>query len=345
LEDGQEIRVDELGRSESDSLHVVQIRTKEEPHAYDRNDLVAILKRGEGTLFLGSRKMRLVPGSIVYIPKGITHSFINKSPRPAVALVVFSPPLGAAEPEPPTPVPSAGNIQGGPILDLTQELVEGIPLFPGGVPFRKEAVARFEKEGYLAYRLELGEHTGTHLDAPAHFWAGGQAAHEISPEQMIGPGICVSIVKKVEKDPDAVLDVKDLMEWEKSNGSIPAGAHLLIQTGWSSRWPDEKAYRNSDPKGKMHFPGISPQGARLLVDRRAVAVGIDTLSIDPGASTQFEAHRILSRANIVILENLNNLDRLPAKGFTLVAAPLKIRGGSGGPARVLAIFSREEEQR
>lgn len=225
------------------------------------------------------------------------------------------------------------------VLDLTQELSEETPVYPGGVPFQKEEVAGFETAGYLAHRLTLGEHTGTHVDAPAHFSQGAAAIADLSAEQLVAPGVVIAVEKKAAKDPDYALDRRQILNWEASHGGrLPAGAVVLVRTGWGNRWPDEAAYRNADEQGVMHFPGVSPEAAELLAKRGAAGVGIDTLSIDPGISTDFQAHKALAAAGILVIENLAGLEALPDSGFTLVVAPLKVQGGSGAPARVLAIL-------
>ncbi len=228
------------------------------------------------------------------------------------------------------------------MVDLTQELSEESPIFPGGVHFKKEEIATFERGGYLAHRLTLGEHTGTHVDAPIHFNPKGLGIGEIPADRLVGPGVRVSVEERAVDDPDALVEPEDFMEWEERHGPIPQGAVVLIQTGWASRWPDEGTYRNADEKGTMHFPGLSPTAAGWLVERKVAVVGMDTLSIDPGSSRQFRAHEILSQAGILIIENLTGLGQLPEAGFTVVVAPLKIRGGSGSPARVLAILERRQ---
>lgn len=228
------------------------------------------------------------------------------------------------------------------VIDLSHELSEEIPTFPGGIPLRVDPVATFEQAGYFANALSLGEHTGTHVDAPIHFHQDRLSVDELLPDQLIGPGIVIAIEPNTSANPDAMLDLEDLARWEQAYGRIPAGGLVLIHTGWGTRWPDEAAYRNADDQGLMHFPGLSPGAARLLIDRRIKAVGIDTLSIDRGTSARFDAHKILAEANVIVMENLTNLDELPVSGFTVVVAPLKIRGGSGSPARVLAILGNTE---
>lgn len=227
------------------------------------------------------------------------------------------------------------------VVDLTQELSEEIPVFPGGAPFRKSRAADFHRDGYFAQRLQMGEHTGTHVDAPIHFDEGALDISEIPPDRLLGPGVKVSFWKKVLEDPDAAVTSTDLRDWEKIYGKIPEWAVVLIETGWERRWPSQTDYPNVDRHGRLRFPGLSEEAALLLVERGVTAVGIDTLSIDPGLSTEFKAHKVLAKARILVIENLTNLRLLPERGYTVVVAPLKIEGGSGAPARVLAFLDEE----
>jgi kynurenine formamidase len=147
---------------------------------------------------------------------------------------------------------------------------------------------------------------------------------------------------KCELDADYQVSAEDFAGWEREHGQIPAGAILILRTGFGRRWPDRQTYMGTDERGagavaKLHFPGLHPEAARRLVANRQVkAVGLDTPSIDTGQSTLFESHRILFDKNIPAFENLANLDRLPAKGFYVIALPMNIKGGTGGPLRVVA---------
>jgi kynurenine formamidase len=136
--------------------------------------------------------------------------------------------------------------------------------------------------------------------------------------------------------------VEDIRSWEKAHGRIPDGAIVLVLTGWGQFWPHKKKYLGTDKPGDvdhMHFPGFSREVTEFLVNERAVdAVGIDTASLDYGQSKDFIVHRILGGANKPGLENVANLDRLPPKGATLMAFPMKIKGGSGGPVRIIALL-------
>jgi kynurenine formamidase len=142
------------------------------------------------------------------------------------------------------------------------------------------------------------------------------------------------------------VQAADFQAWEKTNGSIPKDAIVLLRTGYGKYWPDRKKYMGTDERGaqavpKLHFPGLHPEAARWLTQHRAIkAIGLDTASIDYGQSTLFESHRALFEKNVPAFENLANLDQLPAKGFYLIALPMKIKGGSGGPLRVIAILDK-----
>ena len=144
------------------------------------------------------------------------------------------------------------------------------------------------------------------------------------------------------RDADYRLTSARVEEWEAAHGRIPARAIVLLRTGWASRWPDQERYRNMDAHSVMHFPGFSVDAAKLLIARGAVGLGIDTLSVDYGPSKNFEVHRVDLPAGLYNLENLANLDQLPASGAYLIVAPIKIEGGSGGPVRVFAILPEQK---
>jgi kynurenine formamidase len=193
---------------------------------------------------------------------------------------------------------------------------------------------------YSAYSFCAPEHGGTHIDAPIHFAESGLTVDRIPPEKLVGPAVVVDVAAKAEKDHDYLVTVQDIEAEEKSHGAIPRGAIVLLRTRWAKRWPHRKAYFGDDKPGdasNLHFPGLSPDGAKLLVRRGISGVGLDTPSIDYGPSTDFMAHRILMGAGIYALENLSELDSVPARGATLYALPMKIGGGSGAPVRVIAV--------
>jgi kynurenine formamidase len=197
---------------------------------------------------------------------------------------------------------------------------------------------------YSAHRFRAAEHGGTHVDAPIHFAEGGSAVDAIALERLIAPAVLVDVSSACARDADHAVDVAELVAWEAANGAIPAGSIVLLRTGFGRRWPDRARYlgsaeRGADAVAKLHFPGLGAEAARWLAEeRRIAAVGIDTASIDPGQSLRFEAHVALFEREIPAFENLAGLDALPATGFRVVALPMKIRGGSGAPLRIVAIL-------
>ena len=225
------------------------------------------------------------------------------------------------------------------VQDLSQQIDEDSPFWPGGVPFKKIVIADY-KQGFKMHKFEMGENIGTHIDAPSHFIKDTRGIDKISPFELFGEGILMNIEDKVLKNSDYSLSVDDIKEWEEQNGEIPEGSIILINTGWWRRWVDIEMYRNTDSKKIMHFPGVSHYAADFLVSERNIkGIGIDTLSLDPGISNDFSAHKIILGAGKYIIENLGNLDKLPPKGFKIFIGVIKIREGTQAPARVLAILN------
>lgn len=195
---------------------------------------------------------------------------------------------------------------------------------------------------YSSYTYSAPEHGGTHLDAPVHFSEGKLSSDQIPLRQLTGRAVVIDVSEQATRNRDYQISAEDLQSWEKINGAIPDSAILLFRTGYGKFYPDRAAYFGTDVRGpeaipQLHFPGISPQAAEWLVSNRTVrAVGLDTPSLDYGQSKDFLTHRTLMERNIVGFENLANLDQLPVKGAFVVALPMKIVGGSGGPLRIMA---------
>jgi kynurenine formamidase len=195
---------------------------------------------------------------------------------------------------------------------------------------------------YSAYSYSAAEHGGTHLDAPVHFAKGRHTVDEIPLDQLMGNGIVIDVTSQCATNPDYQVGVKDFENWEQRNGRIAPATIVFLRTGFGKRYPDRKSYLGTDERGadavaKLHFPGLDPAAARWLTQNRSIkAIGLDTASIDYGQSTLFESHRILFEKNIPAFENVANLDQLPVKGFSVIALPMKIKGGSGGPLRIVA---------
>ena len=242
----------------------------------------------------------------------------------------------------------ASGDQTGRIIDLTHAFDSETIFWPTEEGFVLEkGTEGVVEQGYYytANRFRTAEHGGTHIDAPIHFHAGGWTVDEIPLDRLVGAAILVDVSEICAEDPDHRVSVSDFEAWEKQHGRIPSASIVLIRTGFGRFWPDRKAYLGTDERGasavaKLHFPGLHPDAARWLIDERQIhAVGLDTASIDHGPSKQFETHRALFAANVPAFENLAGLDELPPVGFSVVALPIKIRGGSGGPLRAIAILT------
>jgi kynurenine formamidase len=237
------------------------------------------------------------------------------------------------------------DLSAGRWVDLSHEYSADTLYWPTAEGFSKQTVFEGETEGgwwYTAYDIATAEHGGTHIDAPVHFAEGRQTVDQVPLYRLIAPAIVIDVREASAANPDYQVSPGDIEAWESVHGEIPPGAILLFNTGYAQRWPDAEAYMGTAERGPeavalLHFPGIHPDTARFLVRHRSVAsVGIDTPSIDYGQSTDFMTHRILFEHDIPGFENLANLDALPASGALLVALPMKIKGGSGGPLRAVA---------
>jgi kynurenine formamidase len=219
------------------------------------------------------------------------------------------------------------------------------PTSPGG--FRLDQLAFGQTPGgyfYSAYAFSTPEHGGTHLDAPIHFAAGGLTADRVPLEQLVAPAVVIDVSAKAAADPVYRLTREDVIAFERAHGRIARGTIVLLRTGWSARWPDRLAYFGDATPGdasRLRFPSYGAEAATLLVRERGVAaLGVDVASIDYGPSTDFAVHRIASAANVPGFENLTGLDDLPATGALVIALPMKIEGGSGGPLRAIALVPR-----
>ena len=232
-------------------------------------------------------------------------------------------------------------------IDLTYEFSEETIYWPTSTTFKKETVyeGHIEKGFYYsAYKFSTAEHGGTHIDSPVHFYEGRNSVDQIPIKQLVGEAVVVDVSKNALSDPDYEVCVQDLVSWESKHGKIPDRSILLLKTGYGKFWPDRTKYIGTDKLGEgavkdLHFPGLHPEAAKWLVSNRNInAVGIDTAGIDRGQSTHFGSHVILFEANIPAFENVANLDKLPTKGAIVFALPMKIKGGSGGPLRIIAHY-------
>ena len=229
------------------------------------------------------------------------------------------------------------------VIDLGWSLNDKNPYWPAPdyEPFHLKTIATIEKNGVLSKAFFCPEHLGTHLDAPNHFEKNQPAVDQIEPANLFAHGVVIDITAATGADADYRLTKGDVADWEKVNGPIPDGAAVLLHTGWGRHWNNYPRYKNQDAAGKMHFPGYSAEAATFLVEERRVkGLGIDTLSIDYGLSKDFVVHHIVNGAGRYGLENLAHLEQLPPRGFYLIAAPIKIETGSGGPVRLFAILKK-----
>lgn len=237
-------------------------------------------------------------------------------------------------------VPGKGNW-----IDLSHDFSAQTIYWPTAKAFRLDVVsAQVTPAGYYyaANNFSAAEHGGTHLDAPIHFAEGKWTTDQIPIERLIGQAIVVDAQSGADSSADYRVDQAAINRWEREHGAIPSGSIVLFRTGWARRWPDRAAYLGTLRTGPeavpdLHFPGIDSAAAQWLVDRKVKAVGIDTPSIDYGQSSSFPTHRVLFASNIPAFENVANLHQLPARGSFVVALPMKIQGGSGGPLRIVAL--------
>src|SRR6266571_8828127 len=231
-------------------------------------------------------------------------------------------------------------------VDLTYPFDSTTIYWPTAKPFRLEVVSAQRTPAgyyYAANNFAAAEHGGTHLDAPAHFAEGKHTTDQIPITQLAGAACVIDVSRQAEADRDYRITAADLAAWEQAHAPIPEGAIVLFRTGWGSRWPDRARYLGTTNTGsaavpELHFPGIDASAARGLVARKVRAVGIDTPSIDYGQSHTFDTHQTLFAADIPAFENVAHLSALPATGAFVIALPMKIRGGSGGPLRIVAVI-------
>jgi kynurenine formamidase len=260
----------------------------------------------------------------------------------AVLALLAGGPLAA---QPPRPAPDLATAE---VVDLTHPFDEKTLYWPTSPStFQLTKLAEGKTAGgffYAANAFCTPEHGGTHLDAPIHFAQGGRTADQVPVRQLIAPAVVIDVSRQAAADPDYRLTAADVQSWEKRNGPVPAGAIVLLRTGWSARWPDRKRYLGDDRPGdasQLHFPSYGKEAAELLVrERKAGALGVDTASIDHGPSKDFIVHQVAAAAQVPGLENLADLEKLPETGAWIVALPMKIAGGSGGPVRVVALLGR-----
>jgi kynurenine formamidase len=230
-----------------------------------------------------------------------------------------------------------GHKRGGRVVDLTHTFTAGFPVYTGNPPARR-TLASIDPDGFYKQEWTFDEHSGTHMDAPGHFVAGGRFTPDLRASELILPIVVIDIAKRAASDPDTVVNAQDLRRFESRHGRIPHGALVAMDSGWAKKVGDAAAFKGG-PAGDYHFPGFGDEAIEFLLDRRkAAAIGVDTLSLDNGPSTTFSVHVNWLKEDNFGLENLNNLDKLPARGATAIVGVIPWEEGSGGPARVLATY-------
>jgi kynurenine formamidase len=225
------------------------------------------------------------------------------------------------------------------IIDLTHTLNDSSPNWEGTAqsPFQARELGNLARDGYYSRVFSTQEHYGTHLDAPAHFAAGAWTLDQIPVERLVRPLAVVDVRQKVSGNADYEVSVEDIAAWEQAHGEVPSGAVVLVHTGWDQHWNSQERFRNELSDGLTHYPGFSLAAAEFLVrSRDVVGLGIDTMSVDIGATTTYPVHVFTSQHGIYHLENVANLAQVPPAGAIVMVAPIKLENGSGGPARVLA---------
>jgi kynurenine formamidase len=230
-------------------------------------------------------------------------------------------------------------------IDLSHDFSSQTIYWPTAKPFELEVVSAERTPAgyyYAANNFSAAEHGGTHLDAPIHFAEGKWTTDQIPIERLVGQAVVLDVQPGADSSADYRVDHAAISGWEKKHGPIEPGSIVLFRTGWARRWRDRAAYLGTSRTGReaasdLHFPGIDSAAAQWLADRKVKAVGIDTPSIDYGQSSSFPTHRLLFASNIPAFENVANLQRLPPRGSFVIALPMKIKGGSGGPLRIVAL--------
>lgn len=225
------------------------------------------------------------------------------------------------------------------VIDLTHLFSASLPVYPGYKPLQIRQRFSVARDGFAANEVTFDEHTGTHVDAPSHFVVGATSADRLPVDRLIAPLVVISIADRAGRNPDTLVSVDDLVQWEKRHGRMPPGALVAMHSGWDARVTSTDRFLNRDAKGTLHAPGFSEQAARFLVGERDIcAAGVDTLSLDAGAAQKFIAHLVILGAGKYGLELMANLGRVPPAGATVIVGAPTHSGATGGPARVLAVI-------
>lgn len=228
------------------------------------------------------------------------------------------------------------------VVDLTHTLDADFPYIPvEGVtfPFALSPIATLESNGVAANRWQIHEHLGTQIDAPNHFASGGRSLDELRDDELIVPLVVIDIRQRAQTDPNAVVTIADIEAWEAEHGRIPESACVMMNSGWDAYVSDHAHYLGRDTQGVLHFPGFSLEAVTFLVRERDIwGVGVDTISFDPGQDGAYQSHRALLGADKWALEAVAHLNDVPASGATIIIGATKVRGATGGPVRLIAVW-------
>ncbi len=226
------------------------------------------------------------------------------------------------------------------IIDLTHPIHPNIPIWPGDPATEFETVSQIEKDGYFLRKFSMGEHSGTHINAPNSFYAAGASIDSYGPQSLVSPAIAIDIREQSLANPDYTLTIDDVLSWEQQHKFIEPGNLVLLYTGWQAKWDDERAFFNRDDRGICHFPGFGTAATRFLLEERFIAgIGTDTHGVDTGRDESFAVNKLILEKQRIVLENLANLHLLPAANITLAIGILRLLGGSGSPVSVLAFVA------
>jgi kynurenine formamidase len=272
------------------------------------------------------------PGVIHAVREEISRRGFLTALGGAVAAAAASPPVGAEQ--------KSVRLTKGfrDVQDLTHTFTSKTPVFPAFKAIQIKPRFSIAKDGFFANEITFDEHTGTHMDAPAHFVQGSTTADRLPVEKFIAPLAVINIESRAAKNADAVVTIDDVMAWEKQHGRLPAGAFVAMHSGWGARIGDAGRFLNKDAKGTMHAPGFSEDVAKFLAkERDIVGAGVDTLSLDIAAASKFVAHLAFLGAGKYGVELMANLNTIPPSGATIVVGAPKWEGASGGPCRVYAL--------
>lgn len=224
------------------------------------------------------------------------------------------------------------------IVDLTHPITPESPLWPGDPPVTRHPAATIAGDGYHLNRWALGEHAGTHVGAPSHFSPNGDTIDRIAPEQLFAPLAVIDFLPNVADHYQAELGAETLLKNEEENGPIPPRALVVMHSGWSERWPEQERVFEHDRNGGLIHPGFAEESVRWLIRERDICgIGTDTPGVDPGQAPAFNSGKLLAEQGLIHIENMAKLDKVPARGALVVIGALPLQGGSGSPARILAL--------